>query len=107
MYIKWLVFSCDLLSLYSAVHFLRMWLSGIMAITKNNSDSGYPWNMPLWIFTSAKLSPFAVNSTLQVSMVFSINCTIWSGILYILDSVVSSFGGPYRKPFFVVNPGYR
>ena len=26
------MFSCDLLSLYPAVHFLSMWLSGIMAI---------------------------------------------------------------------------
>ena len=32
MYIKWLIFSCDLLSLYPAVHFLSMWLSGIIII---------------------------------------------------------------------------
>ena len=32
MYIKWLTFSCDLPILYPAVHFLSMWLSGIMAI---------------------------------------------------------------------------
>ena len=32
MYIRWLIFSCDLQSLHPAVHFLSMWLSGIMAI---------------------------------------------------------------------------
>ena len=55
MYIKWLIFTCDLLSFYPAVHFLKMWLSGIMAITYNNGDGASPWNMPFWIFTSAKL----------------------------------------------------
>ncbi len=73
MYMKWLMFSCDLLSLYPAVHFLGMWLTGIMAITNSNGDSASLWNMPLWIFTSAKLYPPAVNSTHQVWMVFSIN----------------------------------
>ena len=84
LYIKWLIYSCDVLSLYLAVHFLRMWLSNIMAITNCNGDSASPWNMPLWIFTSAKLCPPPVNSTLQVCRVFSINCMTWSGILYIL-----------------------
>ena len=31
MYIKWLTFSCDLPSLYPAVHLLSMWLSGIIS----------------------------------------------------------------------------
>ena len=83
MYIKWLIFSCDLLSLYPAAHFLRMWLSGLMAITNSNGDCASPWNMRLCIFTSAKLFPPAVNSTLQISMVFLINCMTCSGILYI------------------------
>ena len=83
MYIKWLIFSYDLLSLNPAVHFLRTWLSGIIAITNNNSCSSSPWNMPLWIFTPAKLCPPAVNSTLQVCMVLSINCLILtSSFLY-------------------------
>ena len=56
MYIKWLIFSCDLLSFYSVVHFLKIWLSGIMAITNNIDYSASPWNMP-------KLCPPAVNST--------------------------------------------
>ena len=103
MYIKWLIFSWDLLISYPAVHFLRMWLSGIMAITNSNGDSASPL---IWIFTSAKLFPPAVNSTLQVCMVFSINCTTWSGILYIFDRVVSS-SGDHIISLFVVNPGYR
>ena len=32
MYIRWLIFSCDLLSLYPAAHFLSMWFNGMMAI---------------------------------------------------------------------------
>ena len=32
MYIRWLIFSCDLLSLYPAAHFLSMWFSGIIII---------------------------------------------------------------------------
>ena len=42
MYIKWLIFSCDLLSMYPAVHFLSMGLSGIMAIINSNGDSESP-----------------------------------------------------------------
>ena len=45
--IRWLIFSCDILSLYPAVHFLSMWLSGIMAIMNSNGDSTSPWNTPL------------------------------------------------------------
>ena len=83
MYIKWLIFSYDLLSVYPAVHFLTMCLSGIMPITNSNGDSASPWNIPLCIFPYVKLFPPAVNSTSQVCMVFSINCTTWSGILWI------------------------
>ena len=36
-----------------------------MASTNNDGDSASPWNMPLCIFTSAKLCPPAVNSTLN------------------------------------------
>ena len=84
IYIKWLIFSCDLLSLYPAMHFLRIWLSGNMVTTNYHGDSVSTWNIPLCIFTSSKLCPLAVNSTHQVCMVFSVNCTIWSSILYIL-----------------------
>ena len=82
MYIKWLIFSCDVLSLYPTMHFFRMWLSGIIAITKSNGDSTYFCYMPVWIFTSAKLFPSAI--ILQVSIVFSIKYMISSGIICIL-----------------------
>ena len=84
MYIKWLIFSCYLLSLYSAVHILRMWLSGIMPIKNSKCDRASPWNTPLWIFNSAKLCLRAINCTLQVCMFFPINYMILSVILYIL-----------------------
>ena len=83
MYIKWLTFSCDLLSLYPAVHFLSVWLSGIMAIMNSKGDWASLWQIPLWIFASADLLPPDVNSTLQVSMVLSMKF-ISTDILYIL-----------------------
>ena len=46
MYIRRLIFPCDLLSLYPAVHFLSMWLSGIMAIIIINYLKPY---ICLWI----------------------------------------------------------
>ena len=75
---------CDLLSLYPAVHFLSMWLSGIMAIMNSKSDSAFPWKIPLWIFASTKLLPPAVSSTLQVFMDFSIKFMTSCDILHIL-----------------------
>ena len=84
MYIKWLIFSCDLLSWYPAVHFLSMWFSVIMAIVNSMSNSASPWKIPLWIFVSAKLFPPAVNSTLQFTMFFSMKFMISCDILYIL-----------------------
>ena len=66
MCIRWLIFSCDLLSLYPAVHFLSMWFSGIMAIMNCRGDIASPKKIPRWIFFSAKLFPPAVNLTLQL-----------------------------------------
>ena len=83
MYIRWLIFSCDLLSLYPAAHFLSMWLSGIMAIMNSKGDSASPWKMSLWIFVSAMLLPPAVSSTLQVFIVCSIKFMTSCDILYI------------------------
>ena len=83
MYIKWLIFSCDLQSLYLAVHFLSVWLSDSMAIMNSKGDRASPWKIPLYIFASAKLHPPAVNSTVQVFMVFSIEFMTSSDILYI------------------------
>ena len=93
MYIRSLIFSCDLLSLYPAVHFLCIWLSGIMAIRNSNGDSASPWKIPLWIFASAKRLPPTVNSTLQVFMVFSIKFMTSSDILYILKQFIIQLCG--------------
>ena len=57
--------------------------------------------MPLCIFTSAKICPSAVNSTPQVCMVFSINYTIWSGILYILRQCCIQLWGTMSWDFLV------
>ena len=83
MYIRWLIFSCDVLSFYPAVHFLSMWFSGIMAIMNSKGDSASPWKMPLWIFVSAMLLPPAVSSTPQVFMVCSMKFMTACDILYI------------------------
>ena len=73
--------------LYPPVHFLCKWLSAIIALTNNNGDSTPPWNIPLWILTSAKLLPPAVNSTLHVSMIFSIIIII---IILLFESFYAS-----------------
>ena len=51
------------------MHFLSTWLIGIIAIT----DRAHLTWICLWLFTSAKPFPLSVNSTLQFSIVFSIN----------------------------------
>ena len=66
LYIRWLILSCDFLSLYPAVHFLSMWLSGIIRIINSIGDSVSPWNISLWNFASTKLFPPAVDSTPEV-----------------------------------------
>ena len=88
LYIRWLFFYCVLLSLYPAVRFLSMWISGIMAIMNGNGGRESPGKIPLWIFLSAKLLLSAVNSTLQVFMVFSIEFMTSCGILYILRQFI-------------------
>ena len=52
MYIRWIIFSWNSLDLYPqpTVHFLNMWLSGIITITNNNGESASLWKIPLWIF---------------------------------------------------------
>ena len=81
IYIRWLIFSCDLLSLYPAVHFLSMWFSDIMAIMNGSGDRASPWKTPLWIFVSAKLFPPAVNSTLQFFMFF-FRWSLWLCVIF-------------------------
>ena len=61
-----------------------MWLSGIIAIKNSNRDNASPWNIPLWIFTSA-----FVSSTQQFFMVSLINFWTLSNILYILKQFIT------------------
>ena len=91
IYIRQLIFSYNLDSLYLAVHFLSWWLNGINALTNNYSESASPWKIALWIFTTAKLFPFAVISSFVFFMILSINFTTLSDILYILSrSIIQS-----------------
>ena len=85
----------------SGYAFLRMWLSGIMDITNSNGDNVSLWNMPLCIFTFAKLCLPAVNSTLQVCIVFSIKCTIRSSILYIFRQCCIHLWGTISQAFLL------
>ena len=66
------------------MHFLSMWLSGIMAFMNSKGDSVSPWKIPLWIFASAKILAPVVSSTLQVCMVLSMKFMTSCYILYIL-----------------------
>ena len=93
MYVRYLIFSCDLLSLYPAMYFLSMRLSGIIAIINSNGDSASPWNKPLWTFASAKFLSPTTSSTFQVFMVFSIKFMTSCDILYILRQyIIQLFG---------------
>ena len=60
-----------------------MELSDIIAIINSSSKSESPWKMFLWIFTSARVYPLAVNSIFQFFMVFAMNFMTLSNILYI------------------------
>ena len=94
MYIRWLIFSCDLLSLYPLVHFPSKCLSGIIAILNGNWDSTSPWKIPLWIFASAKILPYDVYFILQIFLVFSIRFNTSSDICIFWGSLLSSFARP-------------
>ena len=101
MYIKWLTFSYDLLSLYSAVHFLSMWFSGIMGIMNSKGDRASPWKIPLWIFASANLLPLVVNSAVQVFMVLWIKFMTSCDILYILRMFIIQLCGNISYAFLL------
>ena len=79
MYIKWLIFSWDRLSLCPAVHFLSIWFSGIMAIMNCNGDSASTWKVTIWMFASAKLLPklsYAfLKSTKAIARFFHLVCS--------------------------------
>ena len=101
IYFRWLIISCDLLSLYLAVHFLSMWVRGIIAVMNSNVDSASPWNIPLWIFVSAKVLPPAVNSIFQVFMVFLIKFMTSSYTLYILREFIIQLCGTIWYEFLL------
>ena len=53
MYISWLIFPGDLRNLYPPLHSLRLWSTGIIAISNIKDDSGSPCITPLWNSASA------------------------------------------------------
>ena len=83
MYIRWLIASNDLLKLYLPVHFLRMWLNGIIPIRNRNGDSLSSWKIPVRIFTSGQ---FYLPS-LQFDIFFSREFMISSDTLYLSENV--------------------
>ena len=100
IYIRWSILSSDLWSLYPSVHFLSMRLSGIIAITSSHSDSVFPWNISLWIFTSPKLFPPTVNSTLQFFKVFPDKLYGFARYLVHFNiQILSSYVRQYCVPF--------
>ena len=106
MHIKWLLFSCDQLSFYPAVHFLSLWLSGIMAIMNSKGDSASPWKIPLWIFASDKLFRPAVNSIVQVLIGFlnKVNEFMWYFVHF--EAVHNPALRNHIICLFIVNPGH-
>ena len=81
------------------MHFLSIWLIGITVITNSSGDSASPWNKSLWIFISG--FPPSVSSTLQFSIVFSINFMTSSDILYILQRSIIQLCGTISYTFLV------
>ena len=73
MYMRWLIFSCDLWSFNPPVYYLSIWLSGIIIIKNCNSDSVSTRKIPLWIFISVTLFFSVISSTLQFCIVFAIS----------------------------------
>ena len=88
MYTTWFIFSGDLVSFYPALHFLSMWLNGIITIINSNGNSAFPWNISPWIFFSEKLFSSTFSSTLPVFMVFSIKFMNSFDILCILKQFI-------------------
>ena len=95
-----LFFSSDLWSSYQPVHLQNMWLSGIITITNSNGDSTSPWKISLWIFTSFKFFSFYCQFDSPVLQgIFDKLNDLMPDILYILNSLLSSFAGLYHMPF--------
>ena len=71
------------------MHFLNMWLSGIVAITNSNGDTTSPWNICTTLdFHLNKLFPLALHSTLQFFIVSSIHFMTFQAVLYILSQSI-------------------
>ena len=98
MYIRWLIFSCNLLSLYPAVHFLSMWLRGIIAIMNRvivyllgKSLLGSLFQPSFFLLLSIQQSRFSRFSRWNLWL-HVIICTFW-------DCLLSSFAEPYHMTF--------
>ena len=106
MYISWLIFSCDLVSLYPAVHFLSTWLSGIMAIINSNSDSASPWNKSLWtlLFYSFHRSLSDSKSPPNSRTLLSILADLNNSVVWIVSTraLISYTSSPFTKPLVTV-----
>ena len=96
MYIGWLIFSCDLLSLYTSAHFLNMLFSGIMTIMNSKGDSaksllGSLFQLCFFLLLFAPLYMFS----------WSVRWSLWLHVISCIfwDSVLSSLVGPYHIPF--------
>ena len=94
IYIRWLIFSCDLFRLYPAVHFLTMWLSGIMAIMDSKGDRAALCKIPIWIFTSTKLLTPAPGFHGFVDKVYDF---LW--YFTFRGCLISSYAELYHLPF--------
>ena len=77
-----------------------MWHNGTIAITNSNDDSAFSWKISLWIITSPNLFPLAVSSTLQFSLIFSINFMTSPNVLYIFKQSIIHFVRLYIMIFF-------
>ena len=91
MHIRWLIFFFQSVNMYPLTHFQGIGLGGIIVITQSNADSASPRKIALLIFTLAKIFPPTVNSTLQFSIVISVNFMSLSDIFYILKQFVIQF----------------
>ena len=101
MYFWWLIFSSYALCWYPIVHFLSMWLSGIIAVVNRNSHCASPWKIPLWIFGSVKLLPPGDINTLQVFMVYDF---MWYFVHF--EANYNPALGNNIICLFVINPGH-
>ena len=84
MYIKRLIFSCELENLLPPILFLSMCLSDIIAFTNSNGENESPWMIHHWIFNSVKLFPPVIRSPFQFFITKVMHFMTLFNILYIL-----------------------